>query len=591
LVDDLPQLSADANDTKWSFLPVENLEQVEVIKGASSVLFGSSALNGVINIRTAYPKEKPQTKINVFTGIYDHANVVLDDTTYKVDWWGSIPQLYNGINFLHSRQVGRLDLVVGGNMFIDEGFRKGEYEQRVRFNSNLRYRFKKIEGLSVGVNVNHMKTEGSLFFLWKNDTSGAYLSAANTLSGYTTYRTNVDPFITYFDKKGNIHKFRTRWFNTTNQNNTNQESEANLYYGEYQFQHRFKNNLVITSGIVGQGSKVRSELYGDHDGRQIAVYAQGDYQWKRFTVSIGGRAEQNKVDSITDDWTPVFRSGLNYRITKSTFIRASYGQGYRYPAIAEKFIRTNVGGVSIYPNQDLESEKGYSEEIGIRQGLKLGSWQGYFDVAAFENRYSKMIEFGFGVWGTNADPYAGNGFKSLNVGDTRIRGLDFSFLAQGNIFNEIKTTLSAGYTYIDPRQVSYDSTYIAKIGVRNYMGSDSSSILKYRYKHLLKADLALQWRRFSIGISMRYHSRMENIDKIFINGLLDFAFSPGLGIGHYREHNGNGDAIFDLRSAVRITKDLSLSFIVKNLFNHIYMERPADMQPPRIYVVQGSLAF
>ena len=78
--------------------------------------------------------------------------------------------------------------------------------------------------------------------------------------------------------------------------------------------------------------------------------------------------------------------------------------------------------------------------------MKLGSWQGYFDVAAFENRYSKMIEFGFGVWGTNADPYAGNGFKSLNVGDTRIRGLDFSFLAQGNIFNEIKTTLSAGYT-------------------------------------------------------------------------------------------------------------------------------------------------
>ena len=144
---------------------------------------------------------------------------------------------------------------------------------------------------------------------------------------------------------------------------------------------------------------------------------------------------------------------------------------------------------------------------------------------------------------------------------------------------------------MDPRKVSYASPYIAKIGVRNYMGSDSSSILKYRYKHLLKADLALQWRRFSIGISMRYHSRMENIDKIFINGLLDFAFSPGLGIGHYREHNGNGDAIFDLRSAVRITKDLSLSFIVKNLFNHIYMERPADMQPPRIYVVQGSLAF
>ena len=38
LVDDLPMISADAGDIKWSYLPVENLGQVEVIKGASSVL-------------------------------------------------------------------------------------------------------------------------------------------------------------------------------------------------------------------------------------------------------------------------------------------------------------------------------------------------------------------------------------------------------------------------------------------------------------------------------------------------------------------------------------------------------------------------
>ena len=52
LVDDLPLLAGDAGDVKWSFLPIENIGQVEVIKGASSALFGSSALNGVINMRT-----------------------------------------------------------------------------------------------------------------------------------------------------------------------------------------------------------------------------------------------------------------------------------------------------------------------------------------------------------------------------------------------------------------------------------------------------------------------------------------------------------------------------------------------------------
>lgn len=62
MVDELPLLSGDAGDVKWNTLPIENLSQIEVIKGASSVLFGSSALNGAINIRTAYPTDKPVTK-------------------------------------------------------------------------------------------------------------------------------------------------------------------------------------------------------------------------------------------------------------------------------------------------------------------------------------------------------------------------------------------------------------------------------------------------------------------------------------------------------------------------------------------------
>lgn len=591
LVDDLPQLTADANDTKWSFLPVENLEQIEVIKGASSVLFGSSALNGAINIRTAYPKEKPLTKITTFTGFYDHANFTINDTTYKADWWGSIPQYYTGLNFLHSRQIGRLDVVVGGNMFIDEGFRKGEYENRLRINSNLRYRFKKIEGLSIGVNVNSMRTEGTLFFLWKNDTSGAYIPATNTLSDYTTYRTNVDPFITYFDKKGNTHKIRTRWFNTTNQNNTNQESKADLYYGEYQYQHRFKKNLTITSGLVEQLSKVRSELYNNHEARQLALYAQGDYQWKRLTISLGGRVEQNKLDSITDDWRPVFRSGLNFRLFDATHLRASYGQAYRYPSIAEKYIYTSVGGIIIYPNYDLGAEKGYSQEVGLRQGFKLSSWSGFLDVAGFENRYNNMMEFSFGAWDVFTAPSGGFGFKSLNVGDIRIRGVELSLLAQGMLFNSVKSTISGGYTYIDPRQLSYDSLFIAKVGQSNIMGTDSSNFLKYRYKHLLKADVEFEWKVISVGLSMRYHSRMVNIDKIFTSVVIDNSFAPGLGIGHYQEYKTSGDAIFDLRTSVQVLKNIRATFIVKNLFNHLYMARPADMQAPRIFVIQAALTL
>ncbi|MDV7393749.1 Plug domain-containing protein, partial [Arthrospira platensis SPKY1] len=48
LVDDIPMLQADAGFPNWNDLPVENIEQIEVVKGAASALYGSSALNGII---------------------------------------------------------------------------------------------------------------------------------------------------------------------------------------------------------------------------------------------------------------------------------------------------------------------------------------------------------------------------------------------------------------------------------------------------------------------------------------------------------------------------------------------------------------
>ncbi|MFZ7106377.1 MAG: TonB-dependent receptor [Bacteroidota bacterium] len=591
LCDDLPQLAADANDAKWSFLPVENLEQVEVIKGASSVLFGSSALNGVINIRTAYPKDTPITKINYFAAAYDKAKLSLDGITYRLDWWGSAPRTYSGMNFFHSRKQGRFDLVVGGNMFYDEGYRQGEDEQRARINLNTRYRFAKIEGLSAGVNFNAMKTEGTLFFLWMNDSTGAYRPAPGTLSDYTTYRTNVDPFITYVDTKGNSHKLRTRWFNTTNENNTNQNSTADLYYAEYQYQKRFSDQVTLTGGLLNSSSKVNSELYGNHTARQQAGYLQADLKWKFITLSLGGRVEQNRINDETDDWVPVYRSGINLHVLQETYLRASYGQGYRYPSIAERFVRTNVGALIVYPNEDLTAERGYSSEIGIKQGLKAGSWAGYLDLAAFQNNYDNMMEFCFAQWGTFTDPLAGNGFRSFNVGNTRIRGAEITLVGAGALYRDLRLNVLAGYTYMDPRQLTYDSLYITKVGLENYRGSDSSDFLKYRFKHLVRFDAELVWKAYSLGANVRYNSYMENIDRIFVTGLFDFAFPPGLGIGHYRKFRNKGDTVVDLRAGWQASKHFRASVVVKNVFNYIYMARPADMQPPRVWVLQVGFQF
>ncbi len=85
LLDDIPALQADAGTANWNDFPIENISRIEVLKGASSVLYGSSALNGIINVFTGYPSDKPETKaVLYYTHFMDPA-----DPTKK--WWTRAP--------------------------------------------------------------------------------------------------------------------------------------------------------------------------------------------------------------------------------------------------------------------------------------------------------------------------------------------------------------------------------------------------------------------------------------------------------------------------------------------------------------------
>ena len=54
LLDDMPLMGADVRDVQWDLLPIEAAENIEVIKGPSSILYGSSASAGTVNVRTGW---------------------------------------------------------------------------------------------------------------------------------------------------------------------------------------------------------------------------------------------------------------------------------------------------------------------------------------------------------------------------------------------------------------------------------------------------------------------------------------------------------------------------------------------------------
>jgi len=643
LIDGLPILSGDAGRPSWGFIPTENVEQVEVIKGASSVLYGSAALSGVINIRTAYPRDTPQTKINVFSGLYN--NPRNKDAIY----WGQNNPTYTGVNFFHSRKIKQFDVVIGGNLFNDNGYKgptpvnildttfnplaeqRGEFENRARINANLRWRSKKIEGLSLGVNANAMLSRSASALLWLNPDSGMYRAYPGSLTQTLQDVYYVDPFIEYVGKNGFRHSLKNRFYHLDNNNDNNQSNKSDLIYNEYQFQKQLQKGmlkkLTINAGAVHQFTKGISDLYkgnindsiigsASSSNRNIAVYVQLEKTFfERLTISAGARYEHfsitspriNEQDNVVTsrEGKPVFRAGANLKIHKATFLRASYGEGFRFPTIAEKFIKTAVGPIRIYPNDSLKSESSWNAEIGIKQGFKIGNFLGYLDIAVFRQKFADNIEFNFGQFGTFADPLFGLGFGSLNIGKTQVTGIDGSIMGFGKI-GKTQISVLGGYTYSNPVSLEKSLAYPIK-SLDNkfvtYAGSSSDStgnLLKYRLQHLLKADVEISRGKWSIGASLRYNSFMKNIDKIFVD--LDTLFvqvaqltgqtvSPLPGLGKYREANNKGIYIADLRMSYILSRGMKLALIINNLFNVEYTIRPMVVEKPRTTALQFTMEF
>ena len=607
MVDDMPLISGDAGQVQWKLIATENINQVEVIKGASSALYGSSALNGVINIRTAFPKlseieKNPSvgyTKITTHFGVTDHAKRDV------LNWWGDNRQQFYGTEFSHSRKIDNLDLTIGGNYFKDEGYREGETTDRLRWNLNSRYKSKVYTGLSYGVNANFLyQTTGSAI-IW-NGLDQAYIPLNNEITNTNGDTYNIDPFIQYVTEN-NTHNLKTRYLKVINDNSTNgqddaQDNESETFYSDYQWQHNFKAiNLRVTTGTTNEIVLARSDLFQGNNYRQNhSLYSQLDKKWSKVNLSLGTRYEYFKVrseqkylidgDSINEyaRAKPVFRAGLNYQIAEATYLRTSWGQGFRFPSMAEMFISTNYSGIEIFPNPELKPESGWSSEIAIKQGLKMGNWMGYFDAAAFIMEYDDMMEFSFGLWEFIDGSY-GVGFKSINVGETRISGLELSLSGQGKLNEDLSINILGGYTYMNPIPLDTSEVYAEVLGNIVTYGNSSSdpSILKYRYNHIAKLDMELIYKKLSLGSSFRYNDFMKNIDKIFASEF--FAEEIVGGIPEAREKFKNGDFIVDVRTSYQLNDVTKISLVINNLLNREYMSRPANMMPPRTIALQCNM--
>ncbi|MCS7296753.1 MAG: TonB-dependent receptor [Bacteroidia bacterium] len=620
LLDGLPMMSPDRLSTQFDLIPVDNVKQIEIVKGASSVLYGTGALGGIINVVSEDVKFEPRTVVRLQHQIYDAPRAPVGD------WDGRSSATVTAAHVVHAQRVGNWEVAALLDLIRDTGFRREGFSNRARTWVSIKHNAPFLEGLQYGVNLQANIDSSATYIAWDSFPDRANLPGDGFLTYQLLQRYMVDPFISYLTPKGHRHWLRGRHYQTVNDLSTPQSGGATLHYYDYQYIHNLRQwGKVVIGGNYTENRVYAKEVFGRARGRQAAAFAQAELDVWKFHISVGVRYQ---YEDIRGDTTfqlaqegfkkganpayveivtirePVFRGGITFTPFTGTILRASLGQGLRSPSVAERFTATGAGGILVLPNPDVKIERGYSAEVGLRQYLKIGeTFKGFIDISAFRMEFKDMVEFqinseAFLRLGGTALP-----FSAINLSRAIVQGLEPLWGLRYEK-NKFFANLTGGLTIIDPINpdgsraldtmnnnngalaVFQAALSFPQPGDSLYnIARDIPYTLKYRNKQILRAILEVGYGPVSFTTNFRYSSGITNVDKLFF--LLGTLSSNRLGglEAFYRDYASKPYTVWDFIIAYEVGK-VRWSLHIFNAFNRIYTTLPGTLNEQRSFAVQ-----
>jgi iron complex outermembrane receptor protein len=544
-IDGLPFYTGDTGEIVWEMIPVSEIQRVEIIKGAASSLYGSSAIGGVVNCLTRDISEKPLTIINGFYGIFDRP--------YYNEWdWSGKRRPFNGLTLSHSNTFGNLGFNISFTRLEESSYRQDDdFKKYIGFLKTI-YNFSSVSSLTFMANTFNKRAEQFLY--WKDSRNALVMPDKNLNDRIETnrylfgliYKNLInDKFLL----NANVSYYRNNFKDNEIIPN---ESTSNLYRGELQLNSNLTDFIVLTSGIEGNFSKVNSSLFGNPVLHGVGVYSVADISFSfPLITSIGLRYDYSKLDSLDGSGMISPKFGFNYKVLNNFILRSSLGTGFRAPTLSEAFTSTSSSGIIVKPNPNIKSEHNLTVEFGLNYSpfnqLNL-------DLAVFNNEYYDMIEPGI-------DPKDGK-VVFTNLVRARIQGLETSALI--NILTD-QLTLSFNYTYMWARDL------------------ETGLALRYRPRHIFYSGIDFRKWNFEAEINFRYTSRVEEIDEELID--LGIVVDGELRVPVYTT---------DLKLGYNFLSTgfpLNIYLNIKNIFNYNYIELIGNIRPIRNFSFGFNLAI
>lgn len=561
LLDGVPILSGDEGSADFSAIPAAEIEQVEVMKGASSALYGSSAMGGVINIITKKPDpDTSHIRLSLYSGFYNQPS-------YSQWRWSDKRRVFQGTALHLITTILGVASSVSANYHKNDSFK----ENADFYNWNLygKFRLQLNPGNNWLIQTGWLDSNTGGFIYWK-DINHALQSGSDPPDRFS--RTDSKIFYLnsvmtqtlssrfYYRLRFNFQRNHAQDSETARPGmipasvGVIRESFAKAFGHEMQFGYQpdIQHNIIF--GWELNMNRVQAIHYGRRQIGNGSIYLQYSIQPKHnLKIDLGGRWDGERGQEITpvSQFNP--KLGINYQFRNDNVWRFSAGKGFRTPTIAERFISTFSNQIMVKPNPKLKPERNISVETGFRRHFNSF---GYLDLCYFLNDFWNLI-----------DPQLQPGEAAVrfeNITRARIHGLE---IGQQSSFLDNKLTINLAYTYLNARDLS-----------RLFYGApnpDYNQPLKYRPSHLLTARGQYQHKSWICGIDFRYISKVQRVDRI--TNIPDLEKQ----VPAY---------VTDFQTGIQ-KMNYSLMFIVNNVFQYYYFVSPGNLGDLRNFSVQLTWNF
>lgn len=498
MVDGVKTNTATSSIASLQDMDSSDFERVEIIKGASSVQHGTSAIGGIVNIISRSP-EKTGAALEYQGG---------EQSSHKVKV---------GLDLVHTTPTVKTFIQAAGNYTDTDGNPVNDNPNKqldMSYHNKGGHIRAGVESEHADAEISFRQQQGNFQYL-----SGKVLSA-DFENEVSQAKLKIRP-----TENSDINFRVSNFKDVLNQKEPNYLGQLDTAQTDRDEMELFLNitpaeSHLLTIGAVQEKTEVNSLSYGtkyNKDLESTGYYAQHKYDGQRLKSQIGIREEDNKQFGKHT----VYQASAKYFLTEAFYTGANFGTGFRAPNGNDLF---GYGG-----NPDLKAEKSKSYEAFIGKDFALG--QGLLNVEAsyFQNDISNLINStcvrNCGTNPPNVYPVYGN----VNVDKAKIEGAELT--ARWAIPD---WSASLSYTYLTAK----DET--------------KQSDLSRRPNNSLTASLGYDDGKYSAAARLVAKDSSDNsaFDSVQVPGYLKLGVTAGYQINPQLKAFMNVDNVTDTKTRV-----------------------------------------